>query len=198
MAHANLERLMNNIRTHVPGAIDSNIKLELFNALNEFFKDSRCWLEDIEFNVQAGETEYELFAVNPGTIVSLMSLVDSAGVSVKGTMQIPGTVILASEPSATDTYTANVSLTVVDPVDRDDYPQMPTWLLPRYYDAIFEGTVAKLMAEPAKPYTNERMAVYHSRRFRASIATARSEARHQNLFDGQRWRFPAFARGNQR
>ena len=50
-----------------------------------------------------------------------------------------------------------------------------------------------MMSQAAKPYSSERLAVYHMRRFRSGIAAARTDAMRQNAYRGQAWRFPSFA-----
>lgn len=196
---ADLTRVMNNARIRLPGAIDSNIKLEMFNTLHEFFADSKCWLDTVTFTTRAGRTSYEVVPDDPATIVSLVRVLDSNDVPVRASMAIPGTIDLDLDPNQSATFTAELMLNVVDPIDRDGYPLMPDWLLAKYYSAILDGLLGKMMSQSAKPYSNERLGIFHMRRFRSSIAVARAEARHGNLYDGQRWQFPlARPRASQR
>ncbi len=195
---AELTRLMNNVRLHAPGALDDTFKLELFNALNDFCTDSKIWQEDIDFETVADQREYTIVENEAATMITLMSVVNSDDIPVAATMKTPAVISLQTLPSEAHTLTARVALTVVDPVDTNDYPYMPEWLLKKYYATILEGVVGLMMAQPAKPYTNERMAIYHTRKFRSGIAVARAEVRHQNLYGGQTWRFPSFAKGSQK
>lgn len=190
---ADLTRLMDNARMNLPGALDPAIKLELFNTLDEFLRESKVWLEDVTVEVSSARTDYEILSQDPGTIISLMSLADENDVRVGATMEVPGTIILTREQTETRDLVAKVALNVVDPVDNDDYPQIPEWLLAKYHYAILAGLLAKMMAQMAKPYSNERMAIFNLRKFRAAISVARAEASHQGLYGGQRWRFPNFA-----
>lgn len=193
MSHTEINRLVKNIAVHVPGALDTVIKLELFNVLDEFCRDTLVWKEDIEFDTVVGETLCYAVNAEPATIVSLVELVNEADTPVAATMATPGEIVLKTEPSVVETLTATVVLTVVDPVDGDGWPQMPEWLLRQYFQGILDGLVGRIMAHPAKPYTNERLSIYHTRRFRGAVALARAEAQHKNLHDGQAWRFPPFA-----
>ena len=193
-----MTRLMNNVRLHAPGALDDVFRLELFNALNDFFTDTKVWQEDIDFDTVVDQRDYPIVENESATMITLMGVVNSEDIPVAAAMQTPGSVSLQTLPSDVQTLTATVALTVVDPVDTDEYPYVPEWLLKKYYATIFEGVVGLMMAQPAKPYTNERMAIYHTRKFRSGIAIARAEVRHQNLYGGQTWRFPGFAHGSQR
>lgn len=184
-----INRFMNNARVHLPGALDSAIQQEFFNVLDDFCQKSKIWQEEIEVNIETGETEYEIVASEPGTIVSLISFNNSNGIPVACSMATPGTIVLDAEPSNDDTCTAIVSLTVVDPT-AGDYPQFPEWLLQNYFTGLVDGVVGRMMAQPAKPYSNERMAIYRTRLFNDARARARSEASKKNLHGGQAWRFP--------
>ena len=62
-------------------------------------------------------------------------------------------------------------------------------------DDVLSGLLGRMMSQPAKPYTNMQLSVYHMRRFRDGIARAKVEAMHQNVYRAQSWRFPqTFAR----
>jgi hypothetical protein len=71
-------------------------------------------------------------------------------------------------------------------------------VLQKYGVGIAAGVAGRMMSQPAKPYTNERMGIYNTREFKRTLAEARNEVARQNLQGGQRWRFPAFASGSQR
>lgn len=190
---AALDRLMTDARVRLVGALDSAIQLELFNTLDEFCKETRAWKEEISFNVDAGEVEYELVPADYGLIVGLVEVVNSDGAGIAATMDSPGTLILNTEPQEGDSYTATVSLTVNDPVNRTGYAQFPLWILEQYRQGMLDGVLGKMMSQPAKPYTNERLATYHLRRFRSSLGMTRAVTHHQNVQNAQRWRFPKFA-----
>lgn len=188
-----LTRLMENVRIHLPGALDDAIRLELFNTADEFFKYTRSWQEDIVFETGAGETSYEIDPDEDGTIISLLAIENASETPVRGTMAVPGIVILDTEPSQVEELTATVALTVVDPVRTDDYPRLPDWFLTKYYDAVLDGLLSRMMLQPAKPYTNERLALLRGRTWRAKLASAKAEALHKNRQGGQTWRFPSYA-----
>jgi hypothetical protein len=195
---ADLTRLMNNARIHVPGALDDSIKLELFNTLDDFLQRTNIWREDIDFVAAPGRTSYELIGTEPGYVVSLLCSVNSAGLPVAATMEIPGTLDLAADPSHREELTATVSYTVVDPTGSDDFPQMPEGILLKYGQWILAGVIGRMMSQPAKPYTNERMGIFNLRKYGVGVAHAISATRHKNVYGGQAWCFPRFARGSQR
>lgn len=192
-------RLMDLARVRLPGARDNIIQLELFAAVNEFFQSSNAWREDIEFTVTPGVTSYELFQSSSASINRLMGVVNDAGKPVTAAMREPGLLELYQAPSQSAVYTAQVSLTVTNPTDKDGYPQYPSWFLNKYGNDILDGLLARMMAQIAKPYTQPQMAVVHGRNFKQAISFAKTEAMHNNTYRGQSWRFPqGFARGRAR
>lgn len=189
---------MMNALVSLPGATEEIVKFELFNVLNEFFQVTKAWKEDVTFEVTSENTEYDVVPGEPGAVDSLISVVDANEILTAATMPVIGVVKLSSAPSTSQEYTATYSLTVVDPARTDGYPQFPSAILNKYQNDILHGVLANMMAQPAKPYSSERLAIYHMRKFRSGMARARTETLHQNLYNGQTWRFPQYARGSQR
>lgn len=196
---AAVTRLMENARSHLPGAVDDALRQELFNVMADFFKASKSWREDVVFNTIANTTSYELTTDAGGAIDTLMQVLDANNMSVGATMSEPGTLVLNVKPTSVFALTATVALSVDDPKDRESYPVYPSWVTTKYSTTIIDGLRARMMIQPAKPYTNQQLAIFHQRKFNAGVALARAEARHQHLYGGQTWRFPTnFARGSQR
>ena len=189
-----MTKLMDLARVRLPGARDNIIQLELFAVLNEFFQDSNCWYEDIDFAVSPASTEYYIIPTSVSSAVRMLGLVNSDQRAQRGVFDLPGTVTLYNTPNQADTFTVRIGLTVADPVTRDGYPEFPTWVLDKYANDLLDGLLGRMMSEIAKPYTNERLAIYHMRKFQTSIAKAKVEASHRNVYRGQSWQFPqAFA-----
>jgi hypothetical protein len=187
---ADTDRLFNNARTLLPGAIDTTLSLELFNVLNDFYQNSNLWQENITFAVTPAGNTYTVAPSGTSPIVRLLYILNSAGRPVYGTMATPGTIVLNTAPPQNDTYTATVALTVDDPVGGDGFPVFPAWTLNKYGTGILDGLVARMMAQPAKPYSNMTLATFHMRKFRSAISQARGESVRQNLNNAQAWRFP--------
>ena len=192
---ADLNRLMDNCRIRLPGAVDDTIKLELFNTVKEFLSDSNSWYEDVEFAVTSGVTEYVITPSAVASTVRLYGVVNADEQTVRAAYVPPSSVVLLTTPSQDATYTARLILTVSDPVTRDGYPEFPDWILQAYNDELADGVLGRMMSQLAKPYANERMAIYHMRRFRSGVARAKVDAQHRYVYRGQNWSFPqTFAR----
>ena len=95
-----------------------------------------------------------------------------------------------SPPSDNETWIAHVALTVIDPTDGEGMPHMPDWIAEKYQDYLASGLLSRLAMQTGKPYSSDKMAMYHGRRFSEGISLARKEARQGHVYGGQRWTFP--------
>jgi len=193
--NTDIERIMNSVRVHLPGVLDDLLRLELFNVLDEFFRSTNVWREEITQRVTPGEREYELDLESSATIVRLLDVRSSTGTYIPATLEEPDVLLLRDEPSVAEDLTVTVALTVRT-LTSEGYPIAPAWILKKHRDTFFEGLLGRMMAQPAKPYSSEKLAIFHTRRFRNGMAAARVEGARKNLYGGQVWRFPqSFATG---
>ena len=184
------ERFMDGVRTRAAGALDAVIQNELYDVLNEFFQDTNCWREDIPFTATSDTTSYPVAPTGAAAIHRLMWVMDTQDYPVPAFMEELGTVDLVTAPATDTDYVATVALTVNDPIRRDGFPFFPMWVLNKFNSDIRAGVLARLMSQPAKPYTNEQLAIFHARQFVTAKSQARVEARTKNTYRGQAWAFP--------
>jgi hypothetical protein len=200
---------MNNARSRLTGATDSVLQLELFNVMDDFFKGSNVWSEDIDIVVAGGApagTIYEIVPSGPALIDKLLWVFQKPtetsigrGPAIAAAMSIPGQLTLRTQPSSDVTYVVTVALTVQDPTLRNGYVTFPAWVLAKYREVILDGLLGRMMTQPSKPYTNPQMAVFHMRKFNQKTASARVEWQRNNVYGAQAWAFPnGFSGGTQR
>lgn len=193
-----ITRIMANARIKCTGAVDAALRLELFNVLDEFCKETDVWREAIQVTTVAGDVEYTLTPTE-GRCLRLLELYTTNGqVGVGGSMPVPGELRLFREQEAGMLLDAIVSLIPVDPTDTDDFPIVADWLWERYTTEFIDGLLYKMMVQTGKPYSNPQLAMYHGRKWRNAISVARADTIKQNKADGQAWRFPRYAPGSQR
>ena len=198
MATDSINRLMDQARMHLPGALDGFIKTELFSVLDTFFKDTNLWFEDLTFTANPTSNTYlqapadYTYTLTPtsGQIVRLLTAWDGNEKKIGAAMPQPGQIIIQYPPATSSTFGARVALTVVDPLDADGYPVFPEWVLQRHGDVVLDGLLGYMMAQHAKPYSNPQLASVRLRKFRSGVSVARNSAKQQNVYGGQTWRFP--------
>lgn len=208
MASQDITRFMNNARLRLTGATDDVLQQELFNVLDEFFKGSNVWCEDIDLKIPGQDpagTVYLITPTGPTVIDKLLWTYEvpnsssiGRGPQITAAMSTPGEATLAVQPSSDVVYRFTVALTVQDPTQRNGYTTFPAWVLAKYRGVLLDGLLGKMYSQPSKPWTNTQLSVFHMRKFKSSTASARVEWTRNNTYRQQAWRFPAFAGGSQR
>lgn len=199
MANADMNRLLDNARMRLPGALDTAIQYEFFSAMDDFFQKSNVWTENIQFDAVATSATYfqdpdaftyHLVPMENGTINRLLGVVDANGFFQNAYMPTLGYLVLERSPNFDQTYTARVAKSVSDPVTREGNPVFPDWILEKYGSEILDGILGRMMSQIAKPYTSPQLANVHLKKFSNAISQAKVEASHQNVYRGQSWKFP--------
>lgn len=186
------DRLMVTIHPHLPGAVDNAIRQELFFACLDFFKKSNVWQEKIDFTLKAGVRIAEIMPFS-GRIERLMSVEDDKGNPITGAMMSDtssGILVMPYEATADTPYKATVALTVTDPVSRDAYPIIPYEIVQRYTEELMHGTIARMMAQPSKPYSNPSLAQFYLVKANSGAARAKNAMKTGNTEGSQAWQFP--------
>ena len=188
------DRIIQNIRVHTPGALDDAIKLELFNVVDEFLRETETWRVIVQFTTVANKQDYTIGYSN-NTIITrineIYSLNNAIHIPVGGYFISPYTLRLNTIPSSGgDLVYLDITLTTTEPVKPDGFSDVPNWIWSRY-STIFEyGTISKLLTQSGKPYTSPQLAVVHYGKFRMGMSKAKTDYQTGFLKDGQAWAFP--------
>jgi hypothetical protein len=187
-----LDRLVGNLVIRLPGAREEVLKMEIFAVLDELFRTTNMWQESIPFDTVLNQKEYEIEPEEDvATIVRLMHVKNTNDLPVGAYFQmLDSTLVLFNDPPAAEEWSVTVALTVSEPTNAEGYPRYPYWVLDRYLDSIMDGVLGRMMSQISKPYYNERMSVYHLRRWRNLMAQVRSDVLHKHVNDAQAWNFP--------
>lgn len=188
------DRLMDTIKPHLPGALDTAIKQELFFVCKDFLNRSDAWREVIPFTLPAGQRTADLIPF-AGRINRLM-YVSHEGRGVRGAVlsqpDMSGyySVVMPLEGSYPHDYEATVAMVVSDPTTREAYPIMPNELVERYTEELIHGILARMYAQPSKPYSNMALAQVYTVQFRSGAARAKNEANNGRTMGSQAWTYP--------
>lgn len=188
-------RLMADCRAELPGVIPSALRAAYFSMLKDFCDKTNVWQEDIDVPLVAGTSSYTITCTGNGQIIRLLNLFDSQDATEswfdRCSMRVPGALILANTPTTTgQTLVARVAKTVYDPTDANDLPYIDAWIVQRYWDTLKAGTIARLMMQPMKTYTNIQLAGIQMKIYGNGRNVARDEVVKANVFGQTAWAFP--------
>lgn len=192
-------RLLDTLQTRLPGALIENIQLELTNVLHDFLEQTKSWWEIVDINVKAGKSTYILNPVDNDVDVNVVINITRDGYNTVGWWsQEPGTIVLTETPTVDGTtpLKAVVSLQL-----REGSRNVPKYIYQHWFETICAGTMANMLGQIGKPYTNERQALVYLKQYRNGRAQARDATRRSWSQGQPPWRFPSHtmaATGNQR
>lgn len=194
-ALADASRLLADCRAELPGVIPSALRAAYFSMLKDFCDKTNVWQEDIDVPLVANTLSYTITPAGNGSIIRLLNLFDSQDATERWydrcSMRVPGALILANAPSTTgQTLVARVAKTVFDPVDDNGLPIIDAWIIQRYWDTLKAGTIARLMMQPMKTYTNVQLAGIQMKIYGNGRNVARDEVVKANVFGQTAWAFP--------
>jgi hypothetical protein len=182
------DRIITNARIRLPGVLDTVMKSEMFFVMKEFLTDTGAWKEYVAFTITSEVEAYDIYPNDAFDIHRLIGVKDSSENDVYSWFTYPGRINIRGA-CATGEALAEV-VAIPKTTDNDDYPRCPEWLYTKYENTILDGILSRLLSQPAKPYSSEKLAIYHMRRFRNGMAIATSDARRNHVDRGQAWRFP--------
>jgi hypothetical protein len=199
------ERLYADIKIDVPGVTDAVLQQKLFQCAKDFIEQTNIWTEEVPITGMPNVTVYPFTLAGMGVPNRLMILYDPA-ISVPNnyrwvqsgvSMPIPGTIQVRYAPSTQVDWVAVIGKSITDPSDAEGYPELDAdygWIVDKYRMAFYYGTLARLEAQPAKPYSNPNLASAHNRLYITERSKARTDVLKQNTFGAQAWSYPqAFA-----
>lgn len=201
-----LDRLLDNLRISLPGAVDSDIARNLFSIYDDFFQWTNFWTQDLKFTTQPNVRDYTV-APTAGVINRLMDVHPPRseindgtdppstigarnGYSFPAGMQAPGCISLMLIPNVAQDLIAVVALTVADPLTKDGFPLLPNWMLIKFRDTFEHGVMGRMMLTTGKPWSSADGGKYHTGMYRSGRNMARAEKAHENTYRGQRWAYP--------
>jgi len=197
-----IQRLVTNLLTQLPGALIGTLKLEIFNTVSTFCRKSNVWNETQSFNTRVDKQVYEMSAESPDAFITQLLLLETYDpADPNGVVTMP-TQIAAwfEEPNQlkfknmpTEVQRMRATFAVAPrPTDRmDQYPGIPETFWDTYHDVIMEGVLSRMMAHAAKPYSNERLGIFHGRRFESMSSMAKNDKYNGFVRGGQNWSFPS-------
>ena len=197
-----IDTVINECRVELIGVSDAQLKSTMFEVMDEFFRDTRSWKEQIVFNVAppatSPATQQQLataltYPISPseGQIVGLDGVFNNnGGTYVPAIMPDVENVLLAYLPNQASQYVACVWKNVSLPLTREGFPIAPQWVLQKWHIGIKEGMLGALMNQKNKSYSDPKGASYHLSKFRQFVQNVRTLTLRGNTYGAAAWRFP--------
>lgn len=206
---AKLDTWLRDMLPVTPGAVPKVRKRALVLACREFFERSTAWRVTVgPRKLVANKKHYYMSPYDAYANVVQVFDVELNGVPLRKFTRRPA----GQEPTGTQPFAYymespdQIRLWPLSPLTVEEAltfhvalaPKQTVTHLPRiaathFYDAIFDGAVARLYSQPAKPYTDVTRAQYHLNRFQSAIGSYAGKAK-QGLNGGQSWMFPRFGK----
>jgi hypothetical protein len=195
------ERLYADLKIDVPGVTDAVFQQKLFQCVKDFVEQTNIWVEDVPITGMPNVTQYPFTLGGMGTPNRLLLLYDPA-ISVPNTyrwvqsgvsMSIPGVIQVRYAPSTQTDWVAVIGKSITDPASAENYPEIDpeySWIVDKYRMAFYYGTLARLQAQPAKPYSNPQLATANMRLYVTERGKARTDVLKQNTYGAQAWSYP--------
>jgi len=194
------DHFYNDIKIAIPGVTDAVMQQVAYQVIKDFCDKTNIWTEEVPIPVEPNLYVYPFTVADKGTPNRLILLYDPQlpgpdprWVASATMMQVPSTITIGYAPSEATTWNAVVAKTPVDPPDASHFPDLGAggiWIVDKYRDGLTFGVLGRLMALPAKPFSNPQLAKMNYQNYIAERSKARGDVIKANVFGGQRWIFP--------
>jgi hypothetical protein len=196
------DRLYADVKVALPGVTDAVYAQELFRCAKDFFDQTNIWQEIVPITGLPNTVTYPFTVAGKGTPNRLLMIYDptlSANpndlrwIQNSVSMQTPGVIAVGYAPSAQVQWEAVIAKNIEDPVTTDNQPDVDTadwWIIDKYRDAFYYGTLARLQRQPTKPYSNPGLARDNMQQYITQRGKARTDTIKKNSFGAQAWIFP--------
>lgn len=181
-------KLMAQAQVACAGAAHVQLRVQIYEVLEEFFNKSNCWQEAIPIIVLPDTQDYPIYPTT-GRILRLFYVLDQNNSPQQAVMNDIATLHFLYPFTQIQPMTAMVIKTVTDPLCCFP-PHIPEWVLPVHGLSLYHGLVGQMMLQPGQSYSNPEMSKYHMQKFIDGWAAARVAMSKANTVGAQSWAFP--------
>lgn len=184
---ATIDSFLDDVMLDVPGALLPVARRAVLRTVQEFFRRTKIWKQDVTLTMSAGVTDYSL---SSDAAIVPVEVIDSGRIKVSLTDEdmtdrygpdwrqetgpvlailqtSPEKVRVYPTPAATETLTLSVAVTA-----GDSATAIPDAFADRYREGITAGAIARLMLSPKKPYSDDAHGQIQSARFEQTVGQA--------------------------
>jgi hypothetical protein len=172
-----------------------------WNVLNEACRDGHIWRETIPVTLIAGDPNYTIAPV--GTEVIHLFGLSHATIDFNATAAVFefGALTLTPSPTVADVAAGDLyavaalapALDAPNATSAEIEALVPTDMWSENHNLFSWGILAKMMSQPAKPYSNPQLAAFYHRRFTGELAEQKRKVATGGVPGAQTWRFNKWA-----
>jgi hypothetical protein len=186
-------RIYDNVQVALPGVTLAQIKLALWNTIEDFCLRSTYMRRRVNWTMAPGVGNISFNPFNAELMVCWV-------LQVKGLhswrVHPPATLIDQNNPIQQRNGTA---VLVLKPTQfQSDGDNMPAELFVNWFETLLNGTLARLYIQPAKPWSSTQLAQFHGREYNRGCALARDVANREYADQASAWAFPYWSRGRRK
>src|SRR6516162_6174260 len=135
-----LAKLFGEAATLLSGASSPELVIRFYDTLKDFFSNTNCWREWIQFTVVPNMQDYKIAPAHGGRIIRLLGAIDQNRVPQNAVMGEIGTVTFLYPYTTVQPMWANVVKTVTRAFkDGKPFPPyIPDWVLPSYSTGLLD------------------------------------------------------------
>jgi hypothetical protein len=207
-----LDSVRRALKSRIGNLTDELMDQELRWTLQEFLSFTQVWRHVETVNLIQGQTDYQiqLNVVNPAFVAQtilgawndkspLTLAVDlaaelsriNAGTGEPARVELAGGTHLRVSPAPAQSGGNVYALLAMTADPSLPLTEIPSPALP-YTDALVSGTLGRLHAMDAKPWSNALLVRFHVARFHSIMSSARAAAKAGRSNRNAPWRFPRF------
>lgn len=201
-AFVNLDRWVDTIMGRLNGAVAEMVRVEVTNAVREFFIESTVWQVEVLLDVEENTPTYNLTNIPAKSrVVFILHVLfkerlltpvaefpfgwNDGGDPHYYWSPEPGVLRLAPIPTVSEKEVIRTRLAL-----QPTSCEVPDWIESHFFRVIVDGALGRLYNHAKRPYTSPLLGDKHSNSFRAGIARAKSMANRRFTRAEHSFRFP--------
>ena len=186
-----LDPITNEVQSELPGLAPDHLCAVCLSSVNRFLENARVWRYDTTPELTGAVVNF--VAPTGATVIGYRDLKWTEGVNHGRTTfktNQPDEITLDPIP---DTFTVGdleVTLLLKVAEGRDE---IPDFILNTHKEVMRSTTMARLMLEPSKPYSNPELGLLYAQESQRRTSEARDMAERMYGNNESRWTFPRWA-----
>jgi hypothetical protein len=184
-----VDRLFDNVGAVIPGLTTEVLSMVIWNTIEDFYMMSTYRREHIYWRMDPGVLTISFDPYDQDWRVS--RFLGFSGLD-RVKFEPPGRIRDLTSPPPTTARSGEILLSLKP---RSINTTLPYDVWTTYFDVLYNGALARLYMQPAKPYSDMKTGAVYTSMYRRGVASARADAQAAHVREGSSWSYPYFAAG---